>query len=453
MRLAFAGVMTRLRQTGGLPRLLPFLILLAFLLRLATGSGLDHAPGYQTDGGDSTWYLANGYALMTGFDQGRLPGYGVDTHPDGLYIALNGLTAPPLYLVFIGSSQALFPREIAVWLIRAVQALLGAATVWLVWRLGRKVTGNPNAAFVAAAALAISPAFIYESAQIATETLYIFLLLAALTHHSERPGRVAVTGLLLGLAALTRAVLLLFPLGIAIHLLLLNDRRQGLRRALLLLAVYSLVVSSWTLYSLARWDRFVIAGEGLAAFLYISAQDEGWQGAAELDSQLLADTGELPAESPERQGVYIQGAQQRISADPAGHLLRRLRELTGALLQPFGTGHYDGPPLRLLAQDWLRDGIALADLLRMTAAQNFWPRLLIYLLHFGGLLAGLAGLWLTRQRWRQTLPLAGFIAYTLLLHLALYAIPRYLFPTLPLWWVFAGAAFVAAAERLRASRA
>ena len=168
---------------------------------------------------------------------------------------------------------------------------------------------------------------------------------------------------------------------------------------------------------------------------------------------MLADTGELPAESPERQGVYIQGAQQRISADPAGHLLRRLRELTGALLQPFGTGHYDGPPLRLMAQDWLRDGIAPAELLRMTAAQNFWPRLLIYLLHFGGLLAGLAGLWLTRQRWRQTLPLAGFIAYTLLLHLALYAIPRYLFPTLPLWWVFAGAAFVAAAERLRAGRA
>ena len=453
MRLAFTGVLTRMRRTNGLQRLLPALILFAFLLRLVTGSGLDHAPGYQTGGGDSTWYLAHGYALMTGFDRGQLPGYGVDAEPDGMFINLRALTAAPLYLIFIGSSQALFPREMAVWLIRAVQALLGAATVWLVWRLGRRVTGSASAAFVAAAALAISPAFIFESAQIATETLYIFLLLAALTHHSERPGRVAVTGLLLGLAALTRAVLLLFPLGLAIHLLLLYGWRQGLRRALLLLAVYSLVVGSWTVYNLARWNRFVIAGEGLAAFLYISAQDEGWQGGAELDSQLLADTGESPPESADRQGVYIQGAQQRISADPAGHALRRLRELTGALLQPFGTSHYEGPPLRLLAQDWLRDGIAPADLLRVTAAQNFWPRLLIYILHFGGLLAGLAGLWLTRQRWRQTLPLAGFIAYTLLLHLALYAIPRYLFPTLPLWWVFAGAAFVAAAERLRAGRA
>lgn len=444
---------TPAQATGRLPRLLPFLILLAFLLRLATGLGQNHELGYQTDGGDSTWYLATGYALMTGFDNGRLADYGVNTHPDGISISLQGLASPPLYLIFIGSSQALFPRATAILLIRAAQALLGAATVWLLWRLGRRVTGNDSAAFIAATAIAISPAFILESAQIATETLYIFLLLAALTHHSERPERVVVTGLLLGLATLTRAVLLLFPLGIAIHLLLLAGLRQGLRRALLLLAVYSLVVGSWSVYNLARWQRFVIAGEGLPAFLYISALDEGWQGPTELDTQLLEDTGALPSESAARQATYLQGAQQRISADPAGHLRRRLTELGAALLQPFGAGYFEGPPLRLMAQDWWRDGGSPADLLRMTAAQNFWPRLLIYLLHFTGLLAGLAGLWLTRRRWRQTLPLAGFIAYTFLLHLALYAIPRYLFPTLALWWVFAGAALVAAAQRLRLRRA
>ncbi len=452
MRVDSPALATPAQATGRLPRLLPFLVLLAFLLRLATGLGQDHALGYQTSGGDSTGYLANSYALMTGFDNGRLAGYGVDTHPDGLFISLHGLTSPPLYLIFIGSSQALFPRATAVLLIRAAQALLGALTVWLIWRLGRKVIGSDPAAFSAAAAIAISPAFILESAQIATETLYIFLLLAALAHHSERPQHVVVTGLLLGLATLTRAVLLLFPLGIAIHLLL-PGRRQGLRHALLLLAVYSLVVGSWTVYNLARWQRFVIAGEGLAAFLYISALDEGWQGPTELDTQLIEDTGELPTVSAERQATYIQGAQQRISADPAGHLLRRMNELGAALLQPFGTGHYDGPPLRLMAQDWLRDGGSPADLLRLTAAENFWPRLLIYLLHFTGLLAGLAGLWLTRRRWRQTLPLAGFIAYTFLLHLTLYAIPRYLFPTLALWWVFAGAALVAAAQLLRMRRA
>jgi hypothetical protein len=34
----------------------------------------------------------------------------------------------------------------------------------------------------------------------------------------------------------------------------------------------------------------------------------------------------------------------------------------------------------------------------------------------------------------------GLIAYVTLVHLALYALPRYLFPTEVFWWVFAAAA-------------
>lgn len=451
MRLA-ATQDTATRAVSRRPRLLPWLTLLALLLRLAAVLGQDHALGHVTAGSDSAAYLAQGYALMTGFDNGRLAGYGVDTHPEGLYIHLAGLVSPPLYFVFLGIPQALFPRETAVLLIRVAQAVLGAASVWLTWRLARRVTGDTRAAGLAAAALAFSPAFIHEPAQIATETLYLFLLLAALTQHSERPERVTVTGLLLGLATLTRAVLLLYPLGLALHLLLLAGPRKGLRQGLLLLTVYGLVVGSWSVYSFARWQRFVIAGEGLAAFFYIGALDAGWQGGHETDMQLLEDTGQLPDEPLARQLTYLQGAQQRISADPVGHLLRRLRELAQALLQPFGTAHYEGPPLRRMAGDWQQAGRDPADLLRLTAAEHFWPRLLIYLMHFGGLAAGLVGLWRSRHRWRQALPATGFLAYTLLLHLVLHAIPRYLFPTLPLWWIFAAAALAPALRGLRGVR-
>jgi hypothetical protein len=41
------------------------------------------------------------------------------------------------------------------------------------------------------------------------------------------------------------------------------------------------------------------------------------------------------------------------------------------------------------------------------------------------------------------LPLAGFILYTTLVHLALQAIPRYIFPTEVFWWVFAAVALTA----------
>ena len=452
VRVATADVVGGARDAGGVTRLARGLTLLAFVLRLATGLGQDHRLGYELGGSDSTAYLAQGYALASGFERGRLAGYGVDVHPEGMEINLAGLVSPPLYPLFLGIPQALFMRETAVLLIRVAQAALGAATVWLVWRLGRRITGDARAGLVAAAMLALSPAFIYESAQIASETLYITLLLAALAQHSERPGRVALTGLLLGLATLTRAVLLLFPLGLALHLLCLYGRREGLRRAALLLGVYVLVVGSWSVYNLARWERFVIAGEGLAAFLYISALEDGWQGGHETDMQLLEDTGELPKESAERQGVYLQGAWQRIGADLTGHVARRLRELGQALTQPYGTNHYEGPALRLMAQEWLREGGTPGALLRPGAGENFWPRLLIYAMHFGGLALGLAGMWLMRGRWRATTPAIGLVVYTLLAHLTLHAIPRYLFPTLPLWWIFAGATISQAGRRLQGRR-
>lgn len=428
------------------------LILLALLLRLAAVLGEDHDIGYVSDGGDSPWYLAHGYALVTGFDNGQLPEFGDEYDSGGVIISFRRLTTPPLFLLFVGVPQALLPREAAVLIIRVLQALAGAISVWLVWRLGRDVAGNERAAFIAALAIAISPAFIFEATRVTTESLYIFLLLAALAHHSHRRERVAITGFLLGLATLTRAVLLLFPLALALHLLLVDGRRQGLRRALHLLAVYSLVVGSWTVYSLARWDRFVIAGEGAAAFLYIGALDQGWRGPQETDNQLIEDTGALQEEPLARQASYLQGAQQRIAADPAGYLFHRLGELRDAALQPHGTGYIDGPPLRLMAQDWWREGRSPTELLRWTTTEGFWLRLLIYVLHFAGLLAGLAGLWLSRQRWRQSLPMAVFIAYTLLVHLALHAIPRYLFPILPLCWVFGGIALLQTYEKLKGLR-
>ena len=71
---------------------------------------------------------------------------------------------------------------------------------------------------------------------------------------------------------------------------------------------------------------------------------------------------------------------------------------------------------------------------------NFVPKLILYLFHYAALIGGLIGIWLYRRRWRVALPMIGLIAYLTLVHLALYALPRYLFPTELFWWVFAAAA-------------
>lgn len=430
---------------GGGVKILWLILALALLLRLAYALPLDRAAPYTDPGGDSGWFLANGYALVTGFDDGYLTRLDGEPFP----IVLRNLPTPPLYLLFVGFWQAILPPETALLLIRVVQAVLGTLTCYFAFRLARAAAGDSRAGLIAAGALAVSPAFIVESAQIATETLYIALVTGALALYVERrtrPAALVAVGALLGLATLTRAVLLLFPLALLPHLLLADGWRAGLRRAGLVLLVYALVVSTWTVYSRARWERWVIAGEGFAAFLYLGASDAGWQGGSRVDEGLAL---ELPAETEDQQAVYRERAAALISADPAGYVRRRVERLAEAYLQPHGTLVYSGPSLRRLLADWLAAERTLAGLGAVAGSEHFWPKLALYVFHYTALVGGLIGLWLTRRRWRWTLPPALFIAYTTAAHLALEALPRYIFPTEVLWWVFAAAALVAGYDVLR----
>ena len=123
--------------------------------------------------------------------------------------------------------------------------------------------------------------------------------------------------------------------------------------------------------------------------------------------------------------------------DPLGWIRRRLTELAEAYLQPHGTTFFPGKSLRELAVGWLNGTRSFAELVQGDA---FWSKLALYLFHYVGLLAGLVGMWRYRHRWRVGLPMLGFIAYLTLVHLFLYALPRYLFPAEIFWWVFAAAA-------------
>lgn len=415
-------------------------LLLALALRLAFGLSQDHLSVYEKRGGDSWVYLDMGYNLMTGFDYSEV-----------------ALPTAPVYLIFNGSLQILLPPAAAVITIRIIQAVLGALTCWLLYRLALLTSGSPRAGLIAAGVVAVAPVFVIEAAQITTETLYIFLLTAGLTLHvslsaSARPAWLgwAGVGLVFGLATLTRAVALLFPLGLALHLLLHYGRRRGVKPAALLLSVYVLVVSTWTVHNLVHWNRFVIAADGFAAFLYVGATN--WQGPEQVDQNLIQDAnlnGAIPDDRAEREAVYQAAAANIILNNPLGYAQRRITQLIEAYAQPHGTLYYSGPSLKDLAADWLRADRSPAGLIALTRAEGFWPKLALYGLHYTALGLGVVGLWLTRRRWRLMLPLAGFILYTTLVHLVLDAIPRYIFPTEGFWWVFAGIALAALADRRR----
>jgi hypothetical protein len=176
----------------------------------------------------------------------------------------------------------------------------------------------------------------------------------------------------------------------------------------------------------------------LPAFLYIGAA--GWDDPSEVDQALQAQLGGDEGDSP-TQSDFVEGAVSTISSDPLGYVQRRVSELAGTYLQPHGTTYFSGESLRELVGDWLRNDRSLAGLAALTQADHFWSKLVLYGFHFGALILGLIGMWRTRRLTRTALPLIGYIAYTTLIHLVLLALPRYLFPTMICWYVFAGAAF------------
>ena len=436
-------------------RLLAAILLLGLLLRLAYALSLPTTTEFRGTGGDSGWYLANGYGFFSGKEHGWVNGIGFYN---------STLPTPPLYIMFAGLAQKAFPPHETILAMRVLQCLAGMATAWLTARMALILTDDRRACLLAAGLTAFHPALVMESASIATESLYIFFVAMALwlytdyflgarlhRRESRLSARKALTlaALALGCATLTRAVAVLFPLALAGHLLLLGRRKllQSWRSdCLLLLLVYAALVSTWTIHNLALWDRFVIVSDQMLAAVWRGAEvNDG--SPQENDALLLAgveppDLGDCqidcgyhhPAE------LYLSKIWAIVDADPLGFLLRRMGELGYALLQPHGTTALGDTSVWGAARDWLEADGTLAGLLAITRIEGFGSKLLVWAFHYTALVFGALGMWLLRRRWQVALPLAGFIFYTLAAHLVLLAEPRYLFPLEFALIVFAGAA-------------
>jgi 4-amino-4-deoxy-L-arabinose transferase-like glycosyltransferase len=323
---------------------------------------------------------------------------------------------------------------------------MSTATVYFVYRIARAISGDRRVGYVAAAVLATSVAMVVNAAEIQTEAMYLFFLTAAMMLYVEQfqiaTGRddltghpwlwFAVSGGLFALATLTRAVLLLFPLGLLIHTIIVAvpGKRRVLRGITVLLVVYASVVSIWTVYYAVRWDEFVIGAKGITAFFYLGTQD------TIIDPESIDAALGATAENSVTGSDFVDGAGAAISENPAAYALRRVNNLAAAYAQPYGTNTFRGESLKSLALGWLRDDFSVSGFIMLLRGDAFFPKLLVYLVHYGGIGLGLAGVVINRMRWQVSLPLVGFIAYVTLLHLVLLALPRYIFPTLPFWWCF-----------------
>jgi 4-amino-4-deoxy-L-arabinose transferase-like glycosyltransferase len=317
----------------------------------------------------------------------------------------------PLYLAgvyFFAGYHPLVAR-----LIQA--AVVGFLLPWLAYRLGGRLFGQ-RAGLLAAAATAGYGYFIYYNAALMTESFYLVLTLSAvvaayaLAEDEAPPIRSwALLGLLLGGAVLLRQVFLFY---VPVLLLWIGWRRgfrssaEGMVAAAGLVA---LLVLPWTVRNYLRYGRFLLLNSNAGyAFYTANHPDHG----THWNPDYVAP---IP--------TSLQG-QNEAALD---------RELTGR-----GLGFVAAEPARYAA----------LTLSRLPYHFRFWPtpgsnplseavRFLSFGLYLPFMVAGLV---LSRARWRRLLPIYLFGLIFIAVHVLSWPGPRYRFPVDALYMVFVGLA-------------
>ncbi len=195
------------------------------------------------------------------------------------HIAAGGPAPPrayfhsPLYRWFLSGLYDLFGRDLFV--VRAVQLVLGAIAAWLIYWLALRLFRRLSIAVLAGAAAALlGPALFYEGQLLVDglmallALLVLHLLLDALRRPSNRA--YAALGLALGFAALARAVILLWlPFLVWTVVTARGERRQRLHQLASLIGGVALAILPVTVRNVVVEGDVVLITANAGLNLYV----------------------------------------------------------------------------------------------------------------------------------------------------------------------------------------
>ena len=319
---------------------------------------------------------------------------------------------------------------IRAWVIPVFQALLGAAIVGLTWRLARHAFGRGTAT-LAAWLTAAWPVLIEFTTILASELLFLFLLLTALNIWiSRRPGfapRMILWGASIAAAAYVRPtalpLLLLFPV---LQWLVDRDRRALIGACVLAGVTAALLFAPWSYRSLVQFDRFVLVAANGGVNLWMGNNPASDGGYTELPAT------QFPTEA-DRDQYYGRTALRFIYTHPVAYLrlaVRRTRitydrESIGVVWNERGLRAVCGP--------------ATAQNLKWLSSAYWW--LLLALGSIGVVLA------LRQRPLAQFWPLLVALGYFAVFPVLTVAMDRYHLPVDPLLAIFAAYALLDMRER------
>jgi 4-amino-4-deoxy-L-arabinose transferase-like glycosyltransferase len=409
--------------------------LLALVLRLTVvlvaadlPIGLDDMFQYDmlarsiVSGNGYRWYAEEDLELIRRYiDMEPPPGY----DPRGIRTSFR----PPLYPAFLAAVYALFGTGTRRFLAaRLVQAVLGAALAPLTALLARRLGFEKRTALGSATIVALYPLLVIYPLALATENLYILLLLLSLwavlrAGKEGRPRDAALAGALLGITALTRSVVTFFvPLAIAWIWFVAPSRRRGLTKGALLVGCFLLLTVPWSVRNTLLHGEFHFIESALGYDLYqgYHPQSSGtfnWRIGYELLTML--DDGE-------RHRLGMEAFWSFVRSNPGRIPYLMFRKL----------GYFWGLDKRAFIYFYANDyfGRWPAGLLAGTLVGLCSPFVIVAA-------AGLAGLALARPR-REIGLVALLMTYYVGIHTLILAEDRFHMPLVPLLAILAVAFFL-----------
>jgi 4-amino-4-deoxy-L-arabinose transferase-like glycosyltransferase len=180
---------------------------------------------------------------------------------------------PPLYPILLSAVYFVAGRSAAP--VYCAQALLGAATVYGVYRLSLSVFEDEHVAVLSAFVLSAYPLFIFLNKSLLSENLYVPLLIWHLYFlhqglaRNSRP-HLGLSAVLLALTALTRSFIAPIVAAYAVMLpVVLPGRFASRARTTFAYAlVFVLVLLPWTVRNYLAFDEFVPLTTSIGGTLY-----------------------------------------------------------------------------------------------------------------------------------------------------------------------------------------
>lgn len=351
----------------------------------------------------------------------------------GKYIDDGWLIRPPFHTMFfafwIKIGMLLGKPLLAIPMIQLAQTVLGSCSALLAFGIARRLFHNNTAGVLFAAFMALWFPFVEQPSVLFSELLYLFFFLLhywLLTRydHNQRWIELVLSGLALGVAALTRSPALYSLVFVAIWFACreglppLNPRQWfpwlwqcflAIYKPVIVIAVCCIaVVSPWTIRNYIEYNSFIPVDT-----------------LGQINVLLDLDTVEM-------RNVHIAELRKMPQADRAAYATAKARELFAE--DPMRI--FDGVGLTFLhvwkaqyVEDlYIKQSFFTRPLRETTALGLFGD-----LMWFAYTLAGLIGLAArTREGWHHRLFNLAWLSYTMLTVVIFHVEPRYL---LPIWTI------------------